>query len=152
MRQRGRPPDNSGFKPEELLYYRFKPESVIGTRLLPQHFRCENMSVNWSRYAKPKDVIFDHPAQGIAQLRVGDLPADELPKNPPPGTDKKNRAAPHTFRPSHVPLEDNYSHSELWAYVSGIRSTKSKLPESVKKELRTILSDIARIVKMPRDG
>jgi hypothetical protein len=103
----------------------------------------QNQSVNWSKYGKPWDVIFDFPGHGFAQFLVGDLPT-ELPSQ------KTENAKPHSFFPSHVPECRNYSHCEIWTFKDGVPISKStKLPATVKKEFRQIISDRAVILRTP---
>jgi hypothetical protein len=144
MYQRGRNVD-SGFRLWHRLYYRCIKEDVIGDRLLAARIPHCNTSVNWSKYSKPWDVIFDYPDHGIAQFFVRDLPK-ELPKEISAGT----KAKLHSFFPAHVPLELNYAHSEIWTFKEKQRIEKPKLPETVKKEFRAIMSDRSVILLRPK--
>ncbi len=142
--QGGRPVDNA-FHFFHCLYYRCKREDISEGRLLPPRIRCPNTSVNWSKYSKPWDVIFDHPGWGIAQFIVCRLPK-ELPKEVPVGATAPQQ---HSFYPGHVPLPENYPHSEIWTFRAGVRAANAKLPETVKKEFRQIMSDQSVILCDP---
>src|SRR5436309_8641364 len=142
MRRNGRGVDSS-YRPSDRLYRRCVKEDIEGDRLLAARIRYDDNSVNWSRYSKPWDVIFDYQGQGIARWLVRELPK-RIPENLPPGT----KVELHDFMPSHVPLCDNYSHSEIWVYRNGIRI--QRLSSSLaKKQFRTIMSDKSFILFSP---
>jgi hypothetical protein len=112
---------------------------------LPARIRA-NCSVNWSKYSRPWDVIFDYPGCGIVQFIVCLLPK-ELPKEEIPAG--ATAPQPHSFYPEHDPLPDNYPHSEIRTFRAGARVTSSHLPETVKKEFRQIMSDQSVILLNP---
>lgn len=114
-------------------------------RLLAARISYSNTSVNWSKYSCPCDVIFDHPDNGIVQYLVQDLPS-ELPKDPPAGSTPKL----HSFLPVHRPEPQNYAHTEICTYKEGVRVPKPNLPETVKKEFRTIMSDRGVLIRKPK--
>lgn len=151
MFRRNRGPDN-WFSPRDHLYRRCTREDVEGDRLIPARIQYENVSVNWSRYSKPWDVVFEHPGEGIVRFVVRDLP-EELPKELPPAAKEGKKQPPvkvHCFRPAHQPLEYNYAHSEIWTFKEGERITKVSLPVTVKKEFRQIMSDRSLILHQPQ--
>jgi hypothetical protein len=113
---------------------------MIGARI-----RYYNPSVNWSKFSKPWDVIFDYPSEGIVQFVVAALPT-ELPKSPPPGTAPKL----HSFFPTHEPLADNYPHCEIRTLKEGQFVENGKLPELVKKEFRQMMSDRSVVLWQPQ--
>lgn len=116
------------------LYYRCTKEDLIDGKFIGARVRLPNTSVNWGKYSKPWDVVFDNKGCGIVMWCVRGLPA-ELPTVLP---DKNAKV--HSFSPGHVPLDQNYSHSEIWCFKEGKRVEKS-LPDTVKKEMRTMLGD-----------
>jgi hypothetical protein len=138
MLQNGRADDNN-FHSFHCLYCRCVQEDVSENRLLAARISYKDTSVNWSRYSKPWDVIFDYAGQGIAQFLVCGLPK-ELPTELPPGR-QPNPPKPHSFFLGHVPLPHNYAHCEVWTFKQGVRVQSPKLPEAVKKEFRQIMSD-----------
>ena len=75
---------DDGFLPFHRLYHRCKKEDFEGDWVFGARMRYNNTSVNWSKYSKPWDVIFDHAGHGIVQFMVCQLPK-ELPKEPTPG-------------------------------------------------------------------
>ena len=103
--------------------------------------------MNWSKYGKPWDVIFDFPGYGIAQFMVCGLP-EELPMELPPGR-QPNPPKPHSFFPAHIPESDNYAHCEIWTFKDGVRVPRPDLPATVKKEFRQIMSDRGVILHSP---
>jgi len=143
MLRNGRGVDND-FRAHHWLYRRCVKEDVQGDQLLPARISYDDASVNWSKYSWPWDVIFDHPGQGVARWVVDDLPHD-LPENPPP----KTNVEMHDFRPKHVPLDENYSHSEIQVYRSGqpLQRLSSNL---VKKEYRTIMGERSLVLIQPQ--
>src|SRR5437763_15035010 len=82
MLQSGRGVDNNSRR-TDWLYRRCVKEDIEGERCIPARISYDDTSVNWSKYSRPWDVIFDYPAQGVARWIVSDLPTD-LPENPPP--------------------------------------------------------------------
>ena len=142
----GKRGEDQEFRASDHLYYRCATEDVVGDRLLPARISYANTSVNWSKYSKPWDVIFDHPEYGIARFIVRDLPV-ELPRDVPVGA---KAPLAHSFFPSHVPEKENYAHSEIWTWRDGNRMPKAKLPELVKKEFRQIMSDRSLVLHQPR--
>lgn len=137
----GRAPDLN-ILPVHCLYFRINREDVLGDRINPDRIRSKDTSVNWSKYSKPWDVIFDHEGAGFARFLVRDIP-EILPEK------LEGNAKPHHFRPVHDPLTENYSHCEIRCFKDGVRHTGNKLPETVKKEYRQILSDRGVILSMP---
>ena len=137
----GRSIDNS-FRWHHSLYQRCTKEDVVGTRLLAARISYKEPSVNWSKYSKPWDVLFDHPRHGIAQHMVFALPRD-VPKGAPEGT-KLN-----SFRPVHDPMSDNYPHCEIRTFREGSQISGKALGELAKKGFRTIMSDRSVILWDP---
>jgi hypothetical protein len=142
MRRGGRGVDNS-FRSKDRLYRRCVNEDIEGDRLLIARIGYNDTSVNWSKYSRPWDVIFDYQGHGIARWLVRELPRG-IPENPPPGT----KVELHDFAPSHVPLCENYSHSEIWVYRSGVR-IRQLSSSLAKKQFRAIMSDRSFILVYP---
>jgi hypothetical protein len=135
MLRNGRPPDQS-FKSRDFLYHRCTKEDVEDEVFLPARIRINRPSVNWSKYSKAWDVIFDYPGHGVVRFAVGNLPR-ELPKAPlKPG---EKRPEPHHFFPLHDPLDLNYSHSEIRCSRGGRELVKIS-SSAVTKEFQAIMS------------
>ena len=124
------------------LYHRCKLEDLAGDRMNPTRIRCDNASVNWSKYSKPWDVIFDYPGGGIVRFVVRDLPS-ELPTEPPQG------AKLRSFSPVHDPMPDNYAHSEIGTFTEGTRVPNPNLSKTVRKEFQNIMSNRGLILLRP---
>lgn len=134
---------DGAFSAWHLLYRRFNDEDFDGDRLLPARIKYQDLSVNWSKYSRPWDVVFDYPGDGIASISVGEVRKD-LPTNLVAG------AKVHAYFPVHDPEELNYSHTELAVFKEGKRLVRdAKLPDTVKKEFRAILSNRSVILVKP---
>jgi hypothetical protein len=91
-------------------------------------------SLNRSAFSIPTDVLFSKANEfqdwGVLSFKVTDLP-EKFPADIPE----------YDFFPKHVPLEDNYSHTEVWCdgclHPTGDYVTPGK---GVKKLLRAHLS------------
>jgi hypothetical protein len=143
MERRGRPVDNS-FRDHHGLYYRCTKEDFEDDgRLNPSRIRCDNTSVNWSKYSKPWDVIFDHPGFGIVRFLVKELPK-ELPKQPPKGANVRS------FYPVHDPMDENYAHAEIGTFDGQKRIANPNLGKIVKTEFRMIMRDRAMLILPPK--
>jgi hypothetical protein len=146
MIRNGRPIDQN-FRSFHLLYYRCKREDIEGNRLLAPKIKSFDISVNWSKYSKPWDVIFGEPAAGIALFVVCDVSCD-LPREL--SSEQREAKKIHSYRPTHEPYDDNYSHSEIAVFKDDKRITKSSgVGEIAKKEFRQIISDKCLIVRWP---
>jgi hypothetical protein len=148
MMRRNRPLDDD-FQPEHRLYYRIElHDELEGNHLDPQKIRAAfDISVNWSKYSKPWDVIFGTPASGIASVLVRDIFVD-LPLDL--ASQQREVRKPHLYRPVHEPYEDNYSHSVIAVFKDGARVTKSRdIGAMAKREFRQLLSDKAEILFRP---
>lgn len=141
---RGSRENDQVFLAGHLLFHRCSAEDILGDRLNPTRIKYNRTSCNWSKYSKPWDVIFDHPEHGIVRFIVRCLPR-HLPKV---RTDKNVKE--YSFFPRHDPEELNYSHSEIRTFREEELLDKVSLPETVKKEFRTIMSDKSYLLRHPR--
>ena len=145
--QGDRSTDNA-FRWYHALYQRCSKEDMDGDRLNPNRIKYENASVNWAKYSRPWDVIFDYPGCGFVQFIVLALPKG-IPRDIPPDTAPNNKPEPHWCKPAHVPEPDNYSHSEIWTFKPAGRVASGKLGSLAKKEFRQILSDHGVLLQEP---
>jgi len=121
---------------------------VEGSRLLPVRVKSFDISVNWSKYSKPWDVIFGSPTAGIALFVVWDI-RRELPTDL--ASEQRETRKLHSYGPVHEPYDDNYSHTEIAVIKDGKRVTKSSaVGELAKKEFRQIISDKSLILRRPK--
>ena len=149
---------------EELLYRRCNPSHVDGGRVLPIAVEQFNLSVLRSRFASdPDHARWDsrvaarneqprvYPDWLVIQFSVRDACLDRQPENPD--------AQPHSLRPVHAPLSDNYAHTEM-SLFKGVSPGKrieregdvrgeSKL---AKRQFRTLLAERARIRLQANEG
>ena len=138
---RGNRGEDHNFYWFHLLYYRFCAEDVAGGRLIPNRIKYDNTSVNWCKYSKPWDVIFDNPGFGMAQFLVALLPSG-IPREIPAG----QQSDIHVSKPKHDPLPENYAHTEIRTYDSLGNERGNKLGRLARKEFQQILSDRAIIL------
>lgn len=150
--------------PGEFLYRRCNPTHIEGGHVLPIAVEQFNLSVlrsafasnpdhaRWdSRVAAKDGNAFVYPDWLVIKVSVAEASLSRVPENPD--------AQPHFLRPVHVPLADNYAHSELALFkgaASGKRIAKegdakgeSKL---AKKEFRATLADRASICLLANEG
>jgi hypothetical protein len=103
------------------------------------------MSVNWSKYSRPIDVIIGYPKWGIARLMALYLPAT-LPQEL-----KQQGEKPHKFCLEHAPEDDNYSHCQIACFKGEDRVQNSKkISETAKKEFKTLLSNRCFVLLDPQ--
>lgn len=154
MYSRGRSAD-SEFSPSELLYFRFLAKNLDDAGGLgPAAIRSVDQSVNRQKYSKPFDVLIPEPTkldavgrvrclyQGVAAFPVDCVPADLK--------DDKGQVT-CKFRVEHDPLEYNYAHAEIRAFVEGKRLLEKKgvARPSDWKKFRMTISEQATVVVKP---
>lgn len=149
MYRRERLPDPQ-FNPREPMYIRCASNHLQRTsdarRLLPTFIRASGQSLNRGKYSFCFDVLLPGAQQaslqwlycGVAFLQVSEVP-NQL----------QFSATATAFRVEHLPDDDNYGHSEIRAYKSDKLLAHNKVAETVKKELRQIISDRARVLLLP---
>jgi hypothetical protein len=149
MYRRGRPVDEY-FKPNEHVYRRyFKNDyDLVRGVLLPSALRfpkkddlTTGSSVNRSSLSRAEDALWTNkqrlPDAGVYQFPLACLPAEEeCPK-----TGRR-----FTFFPKHVPLWNNYAHTEIWCDSLPRANAAYVLPtEEVKKVVRAMIQKNHRI-------
>ena len=140
------------FTPVEQLYLRCASNHLQRSngrlRLLPTYIRASGLSLNRGKYSFCFDVLLPCVQQetlqwlywGVACLQVSEVPSQLQFSDTP---------TPTAFRVEHDPDDDNYSHSEIRAYKSEKLLKPKGVATKVKKELRQIISDRARILLLP---
>lgn len=141
MYRNGRGEDQD-FHPREPLYRRVRQEDLAGESLLAAKIGYHQWSINRGKFSEPEDVAFGWDGCGVAQFYVEDVPAEVSGDTPGEKT--------YNFRPQHRPDEDNYAHSEIWAFREGLRVDRPNPSSSVKKKYRTMLSQRITIIRAPR--
>jgi hypothetical protein len=150
MRRNNRLADQN-FRWYHRLYYRCQAEDVDGDRLLPLRIRSFDVSVNWSKYSKPWDVIVGNATAGIALFLIFEVRRDLPTQLPASAARQQDQPKPRPFRPFHDPYDENYSHSEIIVLRDGKRITKtSHISDEAKKEWRQIVSDRTRVIRPPQ--
>ena len=140
LARRGRMVDPEFF-PVEHLYRRCTVNEADNERLFPSEIKfCPDWSVNREKYSQPTDVLYpSYDEMRVAAFQVRDIPAET----------QSGGSVSYKWDVQHQPLEDNYSHSEVWTYKNNDHYTKSDLPTGVKKHFRTALSERAHIIYPP---
>jgi hypothetical protein len=134
MLRNGRAPD-AEFQPTEKLFRRYKREHFIDGRFSNMGLSFTNPpSVNREKYSQPSDAIFSEADEflnwGVLSFQAQHLPA-AFPTDRPA----------YSFFPHHVPLENNYSHSEVGCDTIPPSGTyQVPQPPGMRKLFRTTLS------------
>lgn len=135
------------FQPGELLYRRYRRGDVKNGMLLPSALGFPKKgnntgpSVTRSSFSRPEDARWSDKRRivgaGVYQFPISCLPARSR---------CSDTAREFTFFPKHVPLWNNYAHSEVWCDSFPRRNAGYVLPtELVKKELRAQIQKSHRI-------
>lgn len=133
MRRHGRPEDTD-FQPREKLFRRYTRSHYMNGQFSNTGFAFTSpQSVNRQKYSEPADVCFSEADEfagwGVLSFRVDDLPP-AFPDDQPQ----------YTFFPKHIPLEDNYAHSEVWCDTIPACGEYVKPSKQVRKLFRAVLS------------
>lgn len=143
----GRDVDDN-FEPREKLYHRFNKLQQSEGVLYPASIRFPDFSVNRGKYSEPNDVLlYDYPSVidwGVASFKVEDIPP---PHTTGEGTEYETT---YSFAVKHVPIEENYSHSEVRTYKNGNYSKDMEVgSKKVKLRFRIYLGNRISIEKEP---
>jgi hypothetical protein len=137
MLRNGRAEDQE-FSSTERMYRRYVQDDFEGESFKPARFRFPP-SLNRERYSHPEDVIFSEDGEfdgcGILECTVGELSiriADD-------------RYVEYQFVPVHMPEENNYSHSEIWADCIQTQVRTDEPSKIAKKKYRTAISKLLRV-------
>lgn len=139
MRRSGRPVVDK-FEPQERLFYRLDTAYPVGEAPSGLSVRKPDFSTNREALGgKPIYVLLpEYPDYGIAEFKVVSLPAS-IPSE---------GGREYSWAPTHVPLEDNYYHSEVRTYKDRIRCEKSSQVNAlVYRIFRQRLSEAMRVIK-----
>jgi hypothetical protein len=132
MYQRGRPvvPEFYG---DESLHLRYRQEHWVEGQLDPAGVRFPRTSVNRSTFSEPEDALFSDSGRyngfGVVRFIVSNVPMRVA----------QSQGSAYVFFMVHAPLDDNYSHSEIWSDHEH-RSGQYKEPsKTVKLKFRILL-------------
>jgi len=133
MRRNGRPEDQA-FQATEKLFRRYTRAHYMNGQFSNTGFAFDSpQSVNREKYSEITDVLFSETEEfanwGVLSFMVKDLPSS-FPSDDPR----------YTFFPMHVPMEDNFAHSEVWCDNVPPTGVYLKPSKSVRKLFRTLLS------------
>jgi len=128
----GRPGEQK-FSPGELMYRRYVQEDFDGDSLKPARFSIPP-SLNREQYSQPEDVIFSEMGEfdhhGVLECNVEGLAVTVL----------DDRQMEYIFVPVHLPEENNYSHSEMWADCTQTQQRMERPSRIARKTYRTMVS------------
>jgi hypothetical protein len=132
--------EDPNFSPQELLYQRYRREHWTNGVFIGLGFRFPQQSVNRGKYSEPRDVLFSETGQyagyGVLQYEVRNVRV----------TQKNDDNETFNLYPKHVPLEDNYAHTELWCECPERQNLNALPSPAVRKYFRTELGRCARPV------
>ena len=132
MLRNGRSKDQD-FRPDEYLYRRVPLVLWDFTGVDIDAIELPDMSVVRSKYGHPEWARLESDEcihWGVIGFRVGDIPAKLLHLG----------VFTWTFGPRHVPLEENYPHSEVWAFENSTHvSAKNRLDPQLHLRWREML-------------
>jgi hypothetical protein len=113
MMTRGRAPVQE-FPDDEFLYRRFHPDNVDGGEIAIDAVELPDVSVNRARFGPPEWLLLDEGCAGwgVLAFRVRDIP--------PRREVWHEGVVAYTLEPRHVPLHNNYPHSEVWVFREGV--------------------------------
>jgi hypothetical protein len=133
MRRNGRAEDQI-FAATEKLFRRYTRAHYINGQFSNTGFAFNSpQSVNRQKYSELADALFSETDEflnwGVLSFKTEDLPASFPPDNPR-----------YSFFPRHVPMEDNYAHSEVWCDSVPAAGAYIKPSNLTRKLFRTVLS------------
>jgi hypothetical protein len=133
MRRNGRAEDQT-FGATEKLFRRYTRAHYMNGQFSNTGFAFSSpQSVNRQKYSELADALFSEADEfanwGVLSFKTEDLPLSFPAENPR-----------YSFFPKHVPMEDNFAHSEVWC--DGIPETGAyvKPTTGMRKLFRTVLS------------
>ena len=129
MKKNGRP-RIPAFDPDEYLYRRVMPEQWDEAAIDIDAIELPDMSVNRSSLGPPQWVRLEEERckdWAVVGFKVKDIPTDILHLG----------VYFYTFNVLHIPLENNYPHSEVWCYLNGVHiNAKRNLDKALHQRWR----------------
>jgi hypothetical protein len=140
--QGGRTPDPI-FLPEEELFIRFNQIDGSG-KVAISEIRYDNQSGNRSKYcSKPSYILLPNYGNwGYGSISVKDIL--DIPE-----IITAKSGVTNSCEVAHMPLKDNYSHSEIWTYRNGVRVTNNNKKRKIGLLFRLEISQKINIIKNP---
>jgi hypothetical protein len=138
MLRNGRAEDQV-FDQHELLYRRYMSDHLHDNKIIDASFGFPGTSVNRSKYSQPEDALLSDGGQfdgcGVLEFAVKSIPALLV----------DGVGVRFVCFPRHVPLDDNYSHSEIWCEREERRGVPANPSSATKKKFRAMLSQHVRV-------
>jgi hypothetical protein len=140
--QGGRTPDPI-FLPEEEFFIRFKQIDGSGNVAISE-IRYVDQSGNRSKYcSRPSYILLpNYDNWGYGSISIKDIL--DIPEII---TAKSGETNPCEV--AHMPLTDNYSHSEIWTYRNGVRVTNNNKKRKIGLLFRIEICQKINILKNP---
>lgn len=130
---RGDRPVLPDFDAAEVLYLRYFSDHFVHGQLSTAAIRFPKQSVNRELHSEPGDCLFSeqgiYNGLGVVGFQVTDVPA-RVPQPQGPA---------YIFFLKHVPLPDNYAHSEVWSDQEPGTGDYREPSKTVKLEFRVRL-------------
>lgn len=121
------------FDGNESLYLRYSREHFVEGQLAPAAIRFPKTSVNRGSLSEAEDVLFSREGAynglGAVELKVSDMP----------GRVSQEQGPTYLFFMQHVPLDENYAHSEIWSDQEPGTGTYRAPSKTVKLKFRVSL-------------
>lgn len=112
LKRNSRPKDEI-FAPDEYLFRRVEPDLWRESGVDIDAVMLPNMSVYRQKYSLPEWALLESDQLAdwaVVGFKVRDLPSPLMHLG----------VQLHTFEPRHIPLDENYAHSEVWAFRDGV--------------------------------
>jgi hypothetical protein len=131
------------FLPEEELFIRFNQIDGSG-KVAISEIRYDNQSGNRSKYcSRPSYILLpNYDNWGYGTISIKDI-LDT------PGIITAKSGVNNSCEVAHMPLADNYSHSEIWTYRNGVRVTNNNKKRKIGLLFRLEISQKINIIKNP---
>jgi hypothetical protein len=130
---RGDRPVIQDFDGAESLYLRYFKDHFIDGRISPAAIRFPKQSLNRGLLSEPEDCLFSengiYNGLGVVDFQVADVPVRVSQAQGPT----------YVFFLKHVPLSDNYAHSEIWSDQEQGDGEYREPSKTVKLEFRVRL-------------
>lgn len=142
--QGGRTPDPI-FLPEEALFIRFKQIDGAGNVAISE-IRYVDQSGNRSKYcSRPSYILLpNYDNWGYGSISIKDI-LDI------PGIITAKSGVNNSCEVAHMPLTDNYSHSEIWTFRNGVRATNNNKKKKIAALFRIEICQKINILKNPEN-
>lgn len=126
--------EDQDFRATEKLFRRYTREHYINGQFSNTGFAFTSpQSVNRQKYSEPTDVLFSETDE-FAEWGVLSFKCEDLPESFPPDDPQ------YTFFAKHVPMEDNYAHSEVWCDGRPATGEYVRPSKQLRKLFRAALS------------